>query len=112
MFLKYFPTATIVGYGCLSKYRTTHFPNEAVFDFSRFVPSLEAMELVGQFTYIPEVQESGSEYFQKQRNYFFGNPCAFNPKVLSAIGVSRTACESIVDGSFTRGLTSYMRVGS
>lgn len=112
LFLKYFPTATITGYGCLSKYRSVHFPNETGFDYSRFNPSLEAMELVGQFTYIPQVQENNSEYFQKQRNYFFGNPCIFNPKVISAIGVSQATCGTIIDGSFTRGLTTYMRVAS
>lgn len=53
LFLQYFPTATITGYGCLSKYRSVHFPNETTFDYSRFNPSLEAMELVGKFSYIP-----------------------------------------------------------
>ena len=53
LFLKYFPTATIAGYGCLSKYRSVHFPNETTFDYARFNPSVEAMELVGKFSYVP-----------------------------------------------------------
>lgn len=46
-----------------------------------------------------------------RRNYFFGNPCSFNPKVLDNIGITVRNCESLIDESFTRGLTSYMKTG-
>jgi hypothetical protein len=70
------------------------------------------MKIVGQFTYIPQVKFDDSLYFQKQRNYFFGNPCTYNPSVISAIGVNVSTCLTIINGSFSRGLTSYMREGS
>jgi hypothetical protein len=69
------------------------------------------MRQVGQFSYIPDVKNGESAYFSKQRNYFFGNPCTYNPAVVNKIGVSVATCESIINGSFSRGLTSYMREG-
>ena len=68
------------------------------------------MSIVGEFNMLTAVDET-SIFGQTRSNYFFGNPCRYNPTVLESIGINVTKCEQIMNQSFTMGLSSYMRTG-
>jgi hypothetical protein len=52
-FLKYYPTAPIVGMGCLEKYYTGIYPSEVTFDPLNFEDTLQTMVIVGNFSFLP-----------------------------------------------------------
>jgi hypothetical protein len=51
------------------------------FDPNRFEDTLSNLELMINYKYLPDLNQK-SAYYQKIQNYFFGNPCTFNPQVL------------------------------
>lgn len=50
-----------------------------------------------------------SDYFQNQKNYLFGNPCTFNPRVLVGAQTSQSKCLSIYNNTLSMGITTFLR---
>lgn len=67
------------------------------------------MLLFGSYNYIGQMVDENSAYYQKQKNYFFGNPCTYNPAVLTSAGLTISKCESICNGTFKTGLSTVFR---
>lgn len=61
--------------------------------------------------YIGQVVDESSIYYTKQKNYFFSNPCRYNPAIISGLGIPMSKCESISNGTFKEGLSSFLRYG-
>jgi hypothetical protein len=61
--------------------------------------------------YIGQIADQSSPYYIKQKNYFFGNPCEFNPSILSSTGINVSKCETMSNGTFKEGLSSFLRYG-
>lgn len=61
--------------------------------------------------YIGQIQDPTSTYFIKQKHYFFGNPCEFNPAILNSAGINVTKCITMSNGTFREGLSSFLRYG-
>lgn len=49
------------------------------------------MELFGKIPYMNQ-NVLQTTFYAKRRNYFFGNPCQYNPSVLVNIGVNMSQC--------------------
>jgi len=77
----------------------------------KYKDALNDMSNLGQFAYIDD-NVPQTPFYLKRKNYFFGNPCAYNPSVLVAIGMSVSQCESLYDGVYKRGIVSYFRITS
>ena len=90
--MKYFPITTLVSFGCLQKYASQKFPNLLSYNASVYYERIATMRLVGEFAYIAYVEDPLSPFLQVKKNYYFGNPCAYNPKILIPIGINQTTC--------------------
>lgn len=107
-FLAYFPVANTVTYGTLEKaYSRTN--TSLPFQPSRFADVLQSMMEQGQLEYIDTPKDPSSAYYNKQRNYLFSDPCAYNPEVITGMGYNLGTCHSVLNGSFSRGITAYLR---
>ena len=51
-FLKYFPTATVVGLGCMEKLYSQTYPNESIFYPEKYSDVLASMKIVGEFEFL------------------------------------------------------------
>lgn len=97
----------------MEKLYTITYPNDSwTFHPERYTDVLASMKMFSDFTYLTSEDENKSPYHRVKKNYFFGNPCRYNPKILDNIGIDINTCETIIDGAFTRGLASYMRASS
>lgn len=56
-----------------------------------------------------EVADSNYVFFSRRKNYMFGNPCTYNPKVLIVNNASMQNCLTLANGSITAGLSAYLR---
>lgn len=110
-FLQYYPATSVLGHALLEKYYSLVYPAEATFYPERFADSVEAMKLIGDYSYIGGISDESSLYFQKQKNYFFGNPCTFNPNVLVIAETTLAKCQTISNRTFNSGISTYIRMG-
>lgn len=69
------------------------------------------MYIFGQSNYIGSIVDDTSDYYNKQKYYFFGNPCRYNSKVILASGMNVDRCETICNGTFKQGLSAFLRYG-
>ena len=68
------------------------------------------MRLIGQYSYIGSIDPS-SQYYLKQKNYLFGNPCTYNPAVLVLANATMTQCLTISNSTFPNGISTFIRFG-
>lgn len=68
------------------------------------------MRLIGDYAYIG-LADASSQYYLKQKNYLFGNPCTFNPAVLLLANTTLSQCLTISNASFPNGISNYIRFG-
>jgi hypothetical protein len=66
------------------------------------------MLLMGQSEYIG-TSISSSSYYEKLKNYMFGNPCTFAPQVLAAANSNMTACMNGFNRTLSLGITTFLR---
>lgn len=98
--------------GCTEKYYYDLYPNELQFRPQKYDDVLGAMYIFGNLNkYIGQVEDLTSSYFAKQKNYFFGNPCTYNPGILISAGITVAKCESMSNGTFKEGLSAFLRYG-
>lgn len=67
------------------------------------------MDLIGKSSYIGFVNDDSSQYYQKRKNYMFGNPCTYNPQVLFAANSTVAKCSSLWNQTLTQGLATFLR---
>lgn len=110
-FLRYFPIGPIVSKGCVEKYYSDNFSNEISFNPKNYEDSLSTMFIFGHNNnYVGEITDPTSLYYAKQKNYFFGSPCEFNPSiVINGVGATVKKCLAICNGTFKQGMSSYLR---
>lgn len=63
---------------------------------------------MAKYQYV-ESSETDSAFFAKRKNYLFGNPCTYNPKVLAINNGTMKNCLTSANGSLTAGISAYMR---
>jgi hypothetical protein len=107
-FLRYFPTSPLTTMGVIEKYYSVLYPNEKSFDPKKYEDVIASIGLFGNFPYIGSLTTQNS-YFEKQKKYFFGNPCTYNPSILITSGLTVAECLTISNGTFQEGVSSYMR---
>lgn len=111
-FLRYFPIGPIVAMGCIEKHYSDQFPQEIPFSSKKYEDALSTMFIFGHNnSYIGEIADLTSLYYIKQKNYFFGSPCEFNPSIAISTGITVKKCLSICNGTFKQGISSYLRYG-
>ena len=81
----------------MEKLYSQTYPNDNIFYPERYTDVLESMRLVGDFSFLGIDDDPNSTYYLTRRNYFFGNPCRYNPTVLDNIGIPISKCESIIN---------------
>jgi hypothetical protein len=55
---------------------------------SNYADALSNLFIVGNFEYVTTVKDPSSQYERKKINYFFGDPCRFNPNISLNLGIS------------------------
>ena len=109
-FTQYFPATSTLGHALLDKYYSYVYPKENTYYPERFADALEDMRLIGQYSYIGSIDLS-SQYYLKQKNYLFGNPCTYNPAVLVLANATMTQCLTISNSTFPNGISTFIRFG-
>ena len=99
-----------MGHAVMDKYYSYVYPKENTYYPERFADALDDMRLIGQYSYIGSIDLS-SQYYLKQKNYLFGNPCTYNPAVLALANVTMTQCLTISNSTFPNGISTFIRFG-
>lgn len=75
---------------------------------SRYDDTISALKIIAKTDYLTDIDES-SMFYKKTKNYFFGNPCTYNPAVLVTVNSSLSKCVSYSNKTLTTGIISYFR---
>ena len=89
--LKHFPTTSLTAYALLDRHYSLTHPSEYTFEASRFQSALSTLQLISDYSFIPEL-DANSVYAQQEKIYLFGNPCTYNQAVLDKTFISLDTC--------------------
>lgn len=75
---------------------------------SRYDDIISDLKIIAKTDYLADIDED-SDFHKKIKNYFFGNPCTYNPAVLVTANSSLSKCVNYSNRSLTSGLIPYFR---
>jgi len=84
--------------------------NDTIFSPQKYDTALSASKLYGEQEYVVNEKQDNSAFYIKLHNYYYTNPCLYNPVIMNSLSITQAQCSSLFNASFTRGVTAFMRL--
>jgi hypothetical protein len=106
-YFNYYPSNLVAGYGIIQKYYEYETTNTSSPNLLQFSDVLNEISELGTFLYMPST-DSTSPFYAALKQYYFSNPCVFNPTILTDLNITVEDCTRN-GGHLSNGIVSFER---